>query len=288
MRILITGSNGLIGSELTSLLAGEHTVYALGRNFNNIESGNYTQLKFDLTRDLELSGLPPKIDVIYHLAQSEYFRDFPEKVNEVFSVNVLSTLRLLDYARKSGCKQFIYASSGGVYGNSKEEFREEEEIKARTDLGFYLGTKFCSEILVENYASFFDVVICRLFFAFGPKQRRSMFIPRLVDSVIEGKEIVIQGKEGIKVNPIYIDDVKNALSKILGIKGSHKINIGGEEILSIKEITDIIGKVLNKRPCFKYIEGQPQNVVGDISKMKRLLYKPNILFSNAVKKLILK
>ena len=286
-KILVTGANGLIGSALVSLLEKEHDVFALGRNFSNIEPGHYTKIKLDLTAEWTASQLPAKIDVIYHLAQSEYFRDFPQKVMEVFSVNVQSTLKLLDYARLSGCKQFIYASSGGVYGNSEEGFREDEDIKARNDLGFYLGTKFCSEILVENYVSFFDVVICRLFFAFGPKQRRSMLIPRLADSVIQGKEITIQGKEGIKINPIFIDDVKYALSQILNIKGNHKFNLGGKEVLSIKEIVEIIAGKVGKKPNYSYQEdSSPKHIIGDIEKMIKLLHTPKISFEKGVELLL--
>ena len=76
----------------------------------------------DLSSDWKISELPTKIDVIYHLAQSDKFRDFPAGAPDVFQVNINSTAKLLDYAKKTGVKSFIYASSGGVYGNGKNLF----------------------------------------------------------------------------------------------------------------------------------------------------------------------
>ena len=285
-KVLITGANGLIGYDLVKELSQKNRVYTLSRNKTDLVSENIKHIHCDFSDDWLDTELPQKIDVIYHLAQSEHFREFPERSMDVFDVNTRSTLKLLEYARKSGCNQFIYASSGGVYGNSDEEFMEDEPLLNRGDLGFYLSTKFCSELLAENYTNFFDVIITRFFFVYGERQNKSMLIPRLVENVKAGNLITIQGHEGLKINPVYVEDAVSALKEILNLRGSHKINIGGREVLSLKQICDIIGGMLEVAPNYSYSDASPKHLIGDISKMTALLTSPNYTFYDGVKKLI--
>ena len=279
-HILITGCNGLIGDALVEQLQDGtlFQLYGISRSLNKKESTFVLDLSTNWSDDI----LPKKIDIVIHLAQSEKFRDFPESANEVFQVNTLSTLKLLEYARKAGAKKFIYASSGGVYGNSDIGFNEESPLQPNKYLGFYLTTKFASELIVGNYASFFDINILRFFFVYGEKQKKNMLIPRLIDSVKTGKAILLQGEEGIKINPIYVYDAAKVITQIMQNEGSYNINIGGEEIVSIKNICDIIGKQLGITPNFEYQVLEVKNLIGDISKMKEL-YKPITSFEEAIK-----
>ncbi|TND06508.1 MAG: NAD dependent epimerase/dehydratase family protein, partial [Bacteroidetes bacterium] len=228
---LVTGGNGLIGGELLGLLSDRYDVHAAVRT---VPAGVHSVVRyfpFDLAAPWNVNALPAKADIVIHLAQSEKFREFPEKAEEVFQVNTQSTLHLLDYARKTGVRKFIYASSGGIYGSSNSGFTEDAQVLSASELGFYLGTKLCSEILVENYTKFFDVDIVRFFFVYGPRQRRSMLIPRLVDNVREGRPIGLVGKDGIRINPIHVSDAASVLARCIELPGSQKINIGGSEVL---------------------------------------------------------
>lgn len=282
-RILITGSSGLIGSSLLPLLIDNYDVYAVERKTTATINPGIKCITCDLSGNWNTSILPPKTDCIIHLAQSEHFRDFPAKASDVFYTNTLSTLKLLDYAQKAGVKTFIYASSGGIYGNSDKGFTEDAEIVSRGDLGFYLGTKLSSEIIAENYSSIFDIIILRMFFVYGEKQKRSMLIPRLIDSVQTGAPIALNGEKGLTINPIYVQDAAKAILKAIELNGSHKINIGGTENLSLKEIGDIIGKSMDKKPNYNILDAEPKNLIGDISKMKKLLIEPSVKFKEGVK-----
>jgi UDP-glucose 4-epimerase len=288
-KILITGITGLIGSHIVEPLAEDSYVYGISRRSIDDKSvpGNTRQITVDLAEDWGMGLLPGQIDAVIHLAQSEHFRDFPAFSEEIFRVNTLSAVRLLDYARRAGASTFILASSGGVYGFGENEFSEESEIVSKGDLGFYLGAKLCSEVLAENYTPYMNVIILRFFFVYGPGQRRTMLIPRLVQSVMEGKEIILQGGDGIRTNPIYVTDAVRAITRTLELDGSHKINVGGPGVLSLREIGEIIGAGMNKEPRFcLQPEVKPRHLVGDIRKMTRLLGAPSIPFSEGVKSII--
>ncbi len=283
-NILITGINGLIGQSLTGQLKADSSIniYGLGRS----DAAWKNTIIIDLEREWSTGQLPEKMDIIIHLAQSEKFRDFPNYSLDVFNVNTYSTLKLLEYARISGVQKFIYASSGGIYGNKEYGFNEEDPVVARKDLGFYLSTKFCSEIIAENYAPYFNLDILRFFFVYGKNQRRSMLIPRLVDNVKNGIPISIDGQEGIKINPIYVDDAVSAIIKSLQLTGYHKINIGGAEILSLREIVNIIGKETNIAPKYIIKDSVPKNLIGDISKMNKLLTYPKVTLAEGIRSLL--
>lgn len=281
MRILITGAAGLIGSHTIPLLEAEHELFTVS---GKIDSAN--NFKIDFSRDWSTDMLPTGIDAIIHLAQSEDFRDFPGKAKEVFNTNTVSTLNLIDFAVKTGVKKFIYASSAGIYGNSNEAFREEQEIVYKKEMGFYLGTKHCSEVILHNYTSLLDVQQLRFFFVYGKGQRKDMLIPRLVSNVQQGNPITLSGKEGIKINPLHATDAANAIKAALNVQGSHTINAGGPEVLSLKEICEIIGTVIYKNPQFKIEEKEPGHLMGNIAQMNKLLVKPSIKFSEGIKTLI--
>ena len=280
-NILITGVNGLLGSHLSKELYNlGHTIYGVTRRIYN--KANYETVVADLTSDWKISKLPTKIDVIYHLAQSDRFREFPDGAMDVFNVNIQSTAKLLEYARNSGVTKFIYASSGGVYGNAKEPFIENAPIVPFGELGYYLGSKACSEILVQSYASIFQVIVIRPFFVYGKSQNRSMLIPRLFDQVAMGKPVQLSSGDGIKINPIHVNDAVKVLAASLNTSESSTYNMGGPEILSIREICNLFGSYIEKTPNFKQSSDLPMDLVGDISLISKILHKPNIKLSEVV------
>ena len=284
--ILITGSNGLIGYSLLEKLSNDNSVYALSRKKIEYKHDNFKNIIYDLSKPLDVEKLPKKVDIIYHLAQSEHFRNFPEKSTDIFNVNTISTLSLLEYARIAKCKKFIYASSGGVYGNSEIGFSEDTVLTQNANIGFYLTSKFCSELILDNYTDFFDVIICRFFFVYGERQNKSMLIPRLINNIYKKIPIVLSGQNGIFINPIYVLDAVDSLLAMCKLEGCHKINIAGDEILSLREIGNIIGNYIGVKPIFTIVDDQPLNLIGDNEKMKLLLNKPKFSFSKGVKKLI--
>lgn len=282
-NVIITGVTGLVGSFLLpEILKKDYKVFVISKS-NNALPDSVTRLPIDLSEDWDESLLPDKADIIIHLAQSENFRDFPGKAKDVFYVNTLSTLKLADYACKAGVKTFIYASSAGIYGSGIEAgFSEEMPIIFKPELGFYLGTKHCSEVILDNYANQFNVVILRFFFVYGKGQRESMLIPRLVKNVKEGVEITIQGEQGLFINPTHGSDAAAAIIKATYLKGSHKVNVGGPEVISLRRIAEIIGEAVGKAPVFKFEHSEPKFLTGDISKMKKILVPPQVEFNKGL------
>lgn len=287
-KYLITGANGFVGSNLISAIPEDVFIYAIGRQNKLPVRKNMEFISIDFSCSWDISLLPSDIDVVVHLAQSEYFRDFPDHAEDMFAVNTQSTLKLLEYARLNGIKKFVYASSGGIYGYGEEQFKEDAKYSSTGELGFYLGSKLCSEVITDSYTAYMDISVLRFFFVYGESQKETMLIPRLVNNIRNGKPVIIHGDNGGAVfNPIYISDAVDAILSTLKLNNSHKINIGGVDRLSIKRIAEIIGDCVGIKPVFEYVADKNcHNIVGDISKMRRLLGEPKVSFSKGISLLI--
>lgn len=280
----MTGASGLIGLPTVQRLSRAHRMYALARTMPAQQTdANVRWLQGDLTHEWPWVDLPEHVDVVMHLAQSYRFREFPAAASDIFTVNVTSTLRLLDYARRAGARQFIYASSGGVYGTGPAPFTESQALPASERLNFYLVTKCCAEALVRQYSAFFTTTILRPFFVYGVAQRPDMLMPRLIDSVRAGRPIMLAGSEGIRLNPLYYLDCVEVLERCLTLQESHTFNVAGSEMLTLRQIGEIIGEVVGRKAHFIVTPESAGDVVGDTSKLSSLLqYRPRVAFRQGI------
>jgi len=84
-------------------------------------------------------------------------------------------------------------------------------LRPLQNLGYYLGSKASSEILVQSYSKEMFVGIIRPFFMYGIGEKRNMLLPRLYDRIDNGEKIYLQGKDGIKINPVHVLDAVSAV-----------------------------------------------------------------------------
>lgn len=285
MNILITGATGFIGRSLIMRLLSahpEHSAFAVARSKESMfEKERITWILSDLSGSFNTDGFPDKIDAIIHLAQSKNYKQFPDKALDIFAVNCDSTLKLLDYGKRIGIKNFIYASSGSVYQPKEGAYSENDTLAPPS---FYGMTKYISEKLVQSYSAYFSTNVLRYFFPFGPGQQ-NMMIPNLINSVKEGRPIYLNNDTGMKFTPTYIDDVIDTTIGAVSSGGSNIVNIAGSEATDIRRISEIIGEITGKTPVFEHKDSAVTNYVVDNTKMRKLF---NIKKTVPVKSGILK
>jgi len=283
MNILVTGATGFIGSHLVRRLRDNNHVYCLVRKRGQIEElPNQSVIECDLGLPLNSNLLPTDIRAIVHLAQANV--PFPEKANELYRVNTVSTQELLHYGFKSGITTFIYASSGGVYGSGNRRFSEDDIPQP---LDYYSVTKYCSELLVSQYRQHFNTVILRFFAPYGVGQKNRL-IPNLIERIKKGDEILIYNEGNPRMNPLYITDVVEIIARALTLSDHRVINVGGQESYNIREIAELMGKLLNVAPRYKFlVDKSKQDLVGDVTLMKSLLgYEPKISLAEGLRLMI--
>ncbi len=266
MRILVTGGAGFVGGALVRRLMPDHELFCLVRKDGALPDHPHVHsIVQDLAAPLEPDRLPATVDAVVHLAQSRQFRKFPEQALDIFKVNVDSTAQLLDYGRRARARTFVFASSGGVCGYQPKPIVETDFPEPNN---FYLASKYASECLVNAYSDHFAAVVLRYFFVYGEGQR-GMFMPGMVERVLKGEPVLLSGKAGITMNPIYVSDAVEATVHALDLTRQETVNLAGAEITTILDLAELIGRITGRPPIYKHEpEKGPMKMVASIEKMK--------------------
>lgn len=282
-RILITGVEGFIGQNLANKLKKKFEVIGLDLK---ADKKDYEIIVHNLAsaKSIEINK---KIDVIVHLAALTNPAFCEQNKNIAQRINVKGTKKLLNFAKQRGVRKFVFASSGGVYGFKNRMLSEKSKTKP---FNVYTRTKCEAEKLAKQYSKYFQVIILRYFFPYGPFSNKDQLINRLINNIKQGKAVTLNKNGAPKINPIHINDLVKAT--ILACKTNRKfeiINIAGKEILSIKEIAQIIGEQLRKNPKFSLTNKKIENMMGDTRKAQRVLgFTPRIRFRKGIKRILLK
>ena len=263
MKILVTGATGFVGRHLVPALAADHELYCLVRHPGESPVADGVNLiRTDLKDSAFVDALPPRVDVIVHLAQASLAA--PEHANELFQVNIVSTQRLADYARAVGVSRFVFTSSGNVYRKSAAPFLETSQ---RGSPDFYALTKNFSEDLLEVYGDAFDLSVLRLFVPYGPGQTNRM-IPRIIALVRDGRPVTLCNGGQPRINPIYIDDLVQVMVRCLTIPGSYTVNVAGPATIDVQGIAVEAGKTLGREPVFDHRDSPDiENLVANTDKL---------------------
>ncbi len=272
LHVLLAGAAGFLGSHLVRACAGEFHFTALSRNGAPIESTRTIAL--DLRDCIDSGALPAHVDAVVHLAQSNRYRSFPVGADEVVRVNVASTLALAEWARKTGCPHFVYASSPG--------FNPEHGVAAADDApivpeSFYLKTKAMAEALLVESKFPGTLTILRPYTPYGPGQRDRL-IPNLAAQVAAGKPITLEGDDrGLLLSPIHVRDAVRAIAAVLRRRPQGFVNLAGEETVSVREVAELAGAACGRSPLFEIrADTAKRSLVGDNRRMKSLLEDPTL------------
>jgi UDP-glucose 4-epimerase len=282
-NILITGANGLLARNLVRTLSHDKQVYVTTHNETVEILPNVQYIRLDLANEMALTNLPIKVDVVIHLAQSSRYRDFPGQALNIFAVNTAATAKLLDYAHRSGASQFIYFSTGGLYQPGSRVLDETSPLLPLDGLNYHFASKLAGEAIVGTYSALMNTVVVRPFFIYGQGQRRSMLIPRLVDQIKRGELISLDGREGIRLNPIHVADACSFVTHLLRANLKGIFNMAGPDVITIKDICIIIGQKLGIEPSFSHHESIPMDLISSTSKMTEIHCQPTIRFVDGIR-----
>lgn len=216
MKLLVTGGCGYKGSVLVPLLLADgHNVVSVDTQwFGNAlpDHPQLTNLKLDIreTDSIPLNG----VEAIIHLANIA--NDPAVELNPTLSweVNVLAGQQLADRAVRNGVKQFIYASSGSVYG-VKEEEKVTEDLSL-IPISVYNKTKMVAERVFLSYAHKMQVhcirpaTVCGL----SPRMRLDVSVNMLTYQGLKNGQITVFGGEQTRPN-IHIKDMANVYRHFL-------------------------------------------------------------------------
>jgi len=306
MRILITGAAGFIGSHLVDrLLARGDSVLAIdnfdpfySRSFkeNNLSSAashaKFTLCEADIRSAESLTSLDQQldgIDVIVHLAAKAGVRPSIEDPVGYQETNVKGTQNMLELARRTGVKQFVFASSSSVYGVNPNVPWSESDTGLKP-ISPYASTKVSGELLGHVYSHLYGIrfIGLRFFTVYGPRQRPDLAIHKFTRMIRDGKPIPLFGDGSTRRDYTFVADTVTGILGALNYTDSpfEVINLGNHHTVSLSEMVAVIEANVGRKAILERLPEQPGDVPqtwADISKATTLLaYEPATSFEQGV------
>lgn len=274
MKVLVTGGGGFIGSHLVeALLEAGHAVRVL----DNFSTGKRENLKAfagrleivegDIRDARSASAAAQGREAVCHLAALPSVpRSFRDPFAS-FSVNAGGTVKVLEAARLSGVRRFVYSSSSSVYGDAEGETKS-EDMEPRP-LSPYAASKLSGESMCRLYRRIHgtETVCLRYFNVFGPRQdpqsEYAAVIPRFILAALGKGQATIHGDGRQTRDFTYVANVvrANLLALAAGPEaGGRVFNIACGEETSLLSLLALLGEFTGKTLAPVFAPARPGDV----------------------------
>ncbi len=240
-RIIITGANGMLGQRLFEFYSTLNDVELLVSSIENdfvFKNQNYIQADISNRNELKKVIYDFCPDFIINAAaytnvdKSESERETAWKINVKGVEYITETARVLD-------SHIVHISSDYIFDGKNGPYTEND---IPNPLGYYGRTKLASENVLKISGTKNTILRTNVLYGTA-KYSRSDFVKWVVESVRAGKEIRIVDDQFN--NPTFIDDLVQAINKIVELRKEGIYNIGGSEVLSRYDFTMIIADFFN-------------------------------------------
>jgi nucleoside-diphosphate-sugar epimerase len=288
LNVLVTGGSGFIGTTVVAqLLSRGHRVVAT----TNVVSESLPKRQglswvlWDALREPLPHVEWDQFQAILHLAAPERVFDFPAQAVPLYELAIASTFHLLESGYRRGIGRVLIASSGNALGPLRNPATETDALYEPES--FYGAAKACSELLARSYQSVISSAVLRFFHPYGPGGQRFL-VSRLVKAVCEGREINIEGEDGILLNPIWIEDLAAGVSSAVESDANGIFHFAGPDLLNLRQLVLLIGSLLNKEPRIRV--KPPTDFtqhVGTYERSRRILgFEPRVSIREGLRRLI--
>ncbi|MFA5871804.1 MAG: NAD-dependent epimerase/dehydratase family protein [Parcubacteria group bacterium] len=304
-KVLVTGGAGFIGSNFSNINKDKFEITVLdnlllGDSANIEDQEKVKFIQGDACELADLQKCGDNFDYAVHLAGTSSAPMFMDDgfVNGYVN-SVKSFVQTLEFARKSGAKKFLYASTSSLYGNNPVPLTEDQHVMPPNH---YSVTKFlyenCSRCYNKVYPEI-EIVGFRFMSVYGPNEEAkgayANIISQFIWDIVRGKAPIIYGDGTQYRDFTNVKDVVQGLTLALETKeplGNEVFNIGTGEYASLNDISVMINEEMEKTGKSKinpeYIpnpvkEGYVQSQCADISKISQKLgYHPNIKLADGI------
>ena len=282
-KILVTGGAGYIGSHTVKLLQEQGMdVLAL----DNLSTGHADSVNCPLiVGDLSDKNLLGKIfsdyqiDAVIHFAAIASVQASVENPVLTHQVNFDGTLLLLEMARITGIKRFLFASSAAVYGDASEgAVSENSPVSPLTP---YAIDKLACEYYLKHYYRTFgmECTAFRFFNVYGPRQNHaspySGVISIFASNSMAEKPLKIFG-DGMQTRDfVYVKDVARILVASITNQAmiGEVVNIGTGRSTLLRDIIEQLSIILKKSIEVGYAGARPGDIrhsLADITLLRSL------------------
>ena len=246
MKVLVTGSAGFIGNNLSQrLLARGDEVIGID-NLNDyydvtlkearlakiIDHANFTEARINLEERDAVAELfkKHKPDRVVNLAAQAGVRYSLENPYAYIDTNIMGFTNILEACRHNEVKHLVYASSSSVYGaNTNMPFSVHNNVDHPVSL--YAATKKSNELMAHTYSHLFQIPTTglRFFTVYGPWGRPDMALFMFTKNILAGKPIDVFNYGNHRRDFTYIDDIVEGVIRTLDTIPSSNDNWSGDQ-----------------------------------------------------------
>ena len=232
--ILITGSSGFIGSNLTKRILNDNKdIKVVGLdNMNDyydvaikeyrlnelLKYDNYTFVKGDLADKKLIDSLFEKyhFDVVVNLAAQAGVRYSITNPDAYIQSNIIGFYNILEACRHNPVRHLVYASSSSVYGSNKKVPYSTDD-KVDNPVSLYAATKKSNELMAHAYSKLYNIPSTglRFFTVYGPAGRPDMAYFGFTNKLVNNEKIKIFNYGNCKRDFTYIDDIVEGVVRVM-------------------------------------------------------------------------
>ena len=258
-KILITGGTGFIGSHLSEkFIKHGYEVRVFDRYNPNYNLGNLSNSNFKSKIDFIFGDIrdydsvvnaAKNFDIFFHLAALIGIPYSYVSPLAYIKTNVEGTYNILEAAKNLKQKIFV-TSTSEVYGSANYlPIDESHPLKPQSP---YSASKIAADNLALSYYNSFNlpVNILRPFNVYGPRQSQRAIIPTLIKQIINSKNnsYIEVGNISPRREFNYVSDICEGFLSSIKLKNNGQvINIGNGYDVSIKDLIQILARLMNKK-----------------------------------------
>jgi nucleoside-diphosphate-sugar epimerase len=255
----ITGSYGLLGSILTRAL-NHHIIIRFKGDIRK-------------NKDIDKWLRNNNFDAIIHLAAIVSINKVNKDKRKAKIVNFYGTKKLIDCMNKNINKKkiwFFYASTSHVYNFSKKKISEK---KKPDPISYYGKTKLLGENYIKKNSNKFNYCIGRIFSFTSKRQKKSYFIPNLVDKLNSSRRKIHFTNVNHYRDFLIDKDIVNGIKKLLIYRATGIYNICSGKKLNLIKLIKYLNITKNKKIIIEKNKNYTM-LIGDNKKLKKLKWKP--------------
>ena len=236
------------------------------------------------------------IHYIMHMAADTHVDNSIRDPVEVIRNNVMSTVHLLEYARRvKGLEKFFYFSTDELYGSAPANVAY-KEIDRHNPTNPYSASKSAAEQICVAYENTYDIplIMVNVMNVFGERQHVEKFIPRCIKYTLEGRKILIHADKTCTApgsrSYIHARNIADAVMFLMQ-KGSlgELYHIAGEREVSNLEMAKIIADIMGRPLYYELVnfhEDRPGHDIRyalDCTKLQELGWVPPVNFEESMR-----
>ena len=261
MKVLVTGSDGFIGSHLTEELVKKGyqvKAFVYYNSFNNW--GWLDTLPKEIMENVEVfqgdirdsNGVEQAmkgVDAVFHLAALIAIPFSYHSPDTYVDTNIKGTLNVLQAARKQNIDRVLVTSTSEVYGTA--QYVPIDEKHPYQGQSPYSATKIGADRLAESFYRSFQlpVTIVRPFNTYGPRQSARAVIPTIITQLLAGKTEIKLGSLTPTRDFNYVKDTVNGFISIYESDKTvgEEINIATQKEISIGQLAQELIRQINSK-----------------------------------------